>query len=83
LRDAGIRMETNWATLSGTMAFFTSSGALINWTVGGWMVYKGEMSLGTFWTVNAMLGLIYGPMQWFAQVNNWFSPCHGWSRAHL
>jgi ATP-binding cassette subfamily B protein len=55
------------------MAFFTSLASLINWTVGGYMVYAGEMSLGDFWRVHAYLSLIYGPMQWFAQVNNWFS----------
>jgi ATP-binding cassette subfamily B protein len=31
------------------------------------------LSLGDFWKVHAYLGLLYGPLQWFAQVNNWFS----------
>jgi len=37
------------------------------------MVYRHELTLGEFWEVNAYLNLIYGPLQWFAQVNNWFS----------
>jgi ATP-binding cassette subfamily B protein len=73
LRDAGIRADSTWAVVAGVMAFFTSLASLINWTVGGYMVYAGEMSLGDFWRVHAYLSLIYGPMQWFAQVNNWFS----------
>ncbi len=73
LRDAGIKIDTQWYTIFGVMSFFTSLGLLINWTVGGYMVYAGQMTLGDFWKVNAYLGLIYGPLQWFSQVNNWFS----------
>jgi ATP-binding cassette subfamily B protein len=73
LRDAGVRVDTLWQTVFGVMSFFTSLGSLINWTVGGYFVYSGQMSLGDFWKVHAYLGLLYGPMQWFAAVNNWFS----------
>jgi ATP-binding cassette subfamily B protein len=73
LRDAGIRADTRWFTIFGLMSFFTSLGALINWLVGGYMVYAGQMSIGDFWKVNQLIGLIYAPLQWFAQVNNWFS----------
>ncbi len=73
LRDAGVNADTRWYTIFGVMSFFTSLGALINWTVGGYMVYKGTLLLGDFWMINAYLLLIYGPLQWFAQVNNWFS----------
>ncbi len=72
LRDAGVQADNRWFTVFGAMSFFTSLGALINWTVGGYMVYRGQLSLGNFWKMNQFLGLIYGPMQWFAQVNNWF-----------
>jgi ATP-binding cassette subfamily B protein len=72
LRNAGIRADTQWYTIFGAMTFFTSLGTLINWTVGGYMVYRKQMSLGEFWMMHQYLGLIYGPMQWFAQVNNWF-----------
>jgi ATP-binding cassette subfamily B protein len=73
LRDAGMRVDTTWYTIFGVMSFFTSLGALINWTLGGYFVYRGDMSMGDFWRVHAYLGLLYGPMQWFAAVNNWFS----------
>ena len=73
LRDAGIRVDTKWNTLFGFMSLFMSLGTLINWTVGGMMVYHGQMTLGTFYKVNALLGLVYGPLAWFAQVNQWFS----------
>jgi ATP-binding cassette subfamily B protein len=73
LRDAGLNADNRWFTIFGVMSFFTSLGTIINWTVGGYFVYAHEMTLGDFWKVHAYLGLIYGPMQWFAQVNNWFS----------
>jgi ATP-binding cassette subfamily B protein len=73
LREAGIRADTYWATIFGFMSFGTACGALINWTVGGYFVVRGDLSLGEFWTAQAYLNLVYGPMQWFAQVNNWFS----------
>ena len=73
LRDAGVKADSRWFTIFGCMTLFTSLGTLINWTVGGAMVYRHELTLGEFWEVNAYLNLIYGPLQWFAQVNNWFS----------
>ena len=73
LRDAGIAGDTRWFTIFGAMSLFVGMGALINWAVGGWMVYKGQMTFGDFYLFNAYLALIYGPLAWFAQVNNWFS----------
>jgi len=73
LRDAGIAGDTRWNTIFGVMSLFVGLGSLINWAVGGYMVYRGQMNLGDFWLFNAYLALIYGPLQWFAQVNNWFS----------
>lgn len=73
LRDAGVRADTKWYTVFGYMTFFTALGGLINWTVGGYMVYQGSLSLGDFIKVNSYLMLVYGPLQWFGQLNNWFS----------
>ena len=33
----------------------------------------GEMTLGTLLAANQPLWQVYGPLQWFAQVNQWFS----------
>lgn len=73
LRDSGVRADTRWYTIFGAMSLFTSLGVIINWAVGGLMVYRGTMTLGDFWKVNAYLMLVYGPLQWFAQLNHWFS----------
>ncbi len=73
LKEAGIRADSYWHSVFGAMSFCTSLGAVILWAVGGYLVYSGEMTLGDFWRAQAYIGLVYGPMQWFAQVNNWFS----------
>jgi ATP-binding cassette subfamily B protein len=73
LRDAGIYVDTRWYTIFGAMSFFTALGAVINWTLGGYMVHQGTLTLGEFWRINAFLALVYGPLQWFSAINQWFS----------
>lgn len=73
LRDAAAKADMTWYTAFGAMSFCTSLGAVLHWTVGGYFLYTGRLTLGQFWMINAYLGLVYGPLQWFAQVNNWFS----------
>lgn len=73
LRDAGVHADSRWFTIFGFMLFFTSLARLTCWTVGGYMVFHDQMTLGAFWKTSAYLELVYGPIQWFAAVNNWFS----------
>ena len=73
LQNAGINADTRWFTIFGAMTLFTSLGALINWTYGGYLVYTNQMNFGNFWLFNAFLAQIYMPLQWFGQLNNWFS----------
>lgn len=73
LRDAGVKADTRWYTIFGAMSFFAGAGTIVAWTVGGTMVVRGHMTLGDFYRVIQYLALVYGPLQWFAQFNNWFS----------
>lgn len=72
-RDAAIRAEQTWQTQFGVMNLCVVLGTLILWGYGGWMTLTNRITFGQFFMLNAYLGMIYGPMQWFAQVNNWFS----------
>lgn len=72
-RDAAMLSEQTWQSQFGLMVFCVVLGTLILWGLGGYYVLTGKLSLGQFVMMNSFLGLIYGPMQWFAQVNNWFS----------
>lgn len=73
LRDAGVAGDQAWFTVFAGMMFFTTIGTLLSWAVGGYLVVKGQLKLGDFWMLNAFLLQVYGPLQWFAAVNNWFS----------
>lgn len=73
LRNVGVHADTKWFTIFGGMMFFTSLGSVICWAVGGWMVVQGRLTVGEFYRIFALLALVYGPLQWFAAINNWFS----------
>ncbi|MDX2066510.1 MAG: ABC transporter ATP-binding protein [Fimbriimonadaceae bacterium] len=73
LREAGVMVDRRWYTIFGAMTFFTSLGMIILWTAGGVMVTQGKLTLGQFWSVQAYMALVYGPLQWFSAVNQWFS----------
>lgn len=73
LRDAGVKADSRWFTIFGGMMFFTTMGTILCWGMGGYLVVKGRLSLSEFYMVQAYLALVYGPLQWFAAVNNWFS----------
>lgn len=73
LRESGVQADRRWFTVFGAMMFFTALGTLICWTVGGKMVIDRQLTIGEFYQINAYLALVYGPLQWFAAVNNWFS----------
>lgn len=73
LRDSGMVADRAWFTIFGMMMMLTSMGTLICWSVGGYMVWHGKLTIGEFYSVTAYLALVYGPLQWFAAVNNWFS----------
>ncbi|MDI9636794.1 ABC transporter ATP-binding protein [Kamptonema cortianum] len=73
LRSAMASADMRWHTAFGGMTFCVALGAVIHWTVGGWMLFTGRLTLGQFYMISAYLGALYGPLQWFASVNNWFS----------
>jgi ATP-binding cassette subfamily B protein len=73
LRDAAAKADMTWYTAFGLMSFCVAMGTVIHWSLGGFMLFTGKITLGQFWLVSAYLGMVYGPLQWFAQLNNWFS----------
>lgn len=73
LRDAGVQADTRWFTIFGAMMFCTTMGTVLCWAVGGYFIVQKRLTLSEFWMMQAYLSLVYGPLQWFAQVNNWFS----------
>lgn len=73
LADAGIRADRRWYVFEGTTAFLTGLGSIINWTYGGYLVLSDQLTLGSLLAAQQLLWLVYGPLQWFGMLNNWFS----------
>ncbi|MCH7944390.1 MAG: ABC transporter ATP-binding protein, partial [Armatimonadetes bacterium] len=71
--DAAMAADKRWYTVLGAMSLCVSMGILINWGLGGYFVLIGRLTLGEFIMVNSYLIMVYGPLMWFAQINNWFS----------
>ncbi len=70
---AAVAADQRWYTILGAMSMCVSLGTLINWGLGGYFVLIGRLTLGEFVMANAYLLMVYGPLMWFAQINNWFS----------
>ena len=72
-RQAGVDTEINSEVFFATMTFLTGLGVLIVWLLGGKEVLAGDLTLGTLLAFYSYMWMIYGPLQWFAQVNSWMT----------
>jgi ATP-binding cassette subfamily B protein len=70
---AAVAADQRWYSILGAMSMCVSFGMLINWGLGGYFVTIGRLTLGEFVMANSYLLMVYGPLMWFAQINNWFS----------
>ncbi|MBC8100956.1 MAG: ABC transporter ATP-binding protein, partial [Cytophagales bacterium] len=70
---AGITVDRKWYRFESVMVFVTGWGPVINYGYGGYLVLNDEIELGTLLAMQILLWQVYGPLQWFGQVNNWFS----------
>ena len=73
LRRIAVRTEINWKIFFATSSFVTGLGVLIIWFFGGLEMMKDELSLGKLMAFYGYMWLVYGPIQWFGQVNNWMT----------
>ncbi len=75
LVDIGVRADSMWFRLFAVMNAINSSGALLVWLFGGYMViYRlGDMTLGKLVAFIAYLNMFYGPMRWFGNIYNWMN----------
>lgn len=54
---------------------FMFLGQVIVTFIGGMMVVRGEITLGTFLTFIAYLSMLYGPLEFMSWVSNWWARC--------
>jgi ATP-binding cassette subfamily B protein len=72
-QNVGVETDRHWSIFHGTIALMTGVGVLIVWLLGGMQVLDGSMTLGTLMAFYSYIWLIYGPLQWFGQLNSWMT----------
>jgi ATP-binding cassette subfamily B protein len=70
---AGIATEINRTTFFSTVTLLTGVGVLIVWYFGGQEVMLGELTVGMLVQILAYMWMVYGPLEWFGQVNSWIT----------
>ena len=73
LTDRAVATEINWAVFFSTTTLFTGLGVLIVWYYGGREVLLERLTLGTLLAFYSYMWLLYGPLQWFGEVNSWMT----------
>ena len=73
IRQLAIRTEVNWEIFFATTTLLTSFGMLIVWLLGGREVIRDLLTVGTLLAFYAYMWMLYEPIEWFGQVNNWMT----------
>jgi len=75
--DADIEIGNRAAKIFPMLFYLLKIGSYIVWGVGGWQVMNqtGSMNYATLMTFVAYFSLIYGPIEFLADVSNWWSEC--------
>jgi len=73
LAMSGMVADRWWYRSEAVVNLFIGTAPLINWGYGGYLVITGEIGFGTLMAMQILLWQVYGPLQWFGQVNQWFS----------
>ena len=71
--DAGIATNVNRTIFFSTVTLLTGMGVLIVWYFGGQEVMDGKITIGTLLQFYAYMWMVYGPLEWFGQVNSWIT----------
>jgi ATP-binding cassette subfamily B protein len=73
LCTASVNADRLWMTFFSTMGFTSALGIFLVWFFGGWRVLAGEVTVGELVAFMQYQLILYRPLQWFAQLNNWLT----------
>lgn len=73
--NSELKLENAAFTTFPLVYLFMFTAQIIVTALGGIMVVKSELTLGTLLTFNAYLAMLYGPMEFMSWVSNWWSRC--------
>ncbi len=65
--------DRRWITYALFIEFLMTSGIFIMLFYGGGQILKGNMSLGTLIAFQGYLFILYEPLRWFNQINQWMT----------
>ncbi len=68
-----VQTSVNRTVFFATISFLTGFGVIIIWFFGGQEVISGELTLGTLLAFYYYMWMVYGPLEWFGQVNSWMT----------
>ncbi len=75
LAAAEIRLSTTETTAFPLVYLMMFAAQVILTAVGGIMVLRGELTLGTLIAFIAYMSMLYGPLEFMSWVSNWWSRC--------
>jgi len=73
ITNIGVETSTNRTVFFATVTFLTSLGVIAVWLLGGREVIGGRLSIGTLLAFYSYMWMVYGPLEWFGQVNSWMT----------
>lgn len=73
LAESGLMADRWWYRSETLVTILVGLAPLINWGFGGYLVLGGMLTIGKLMAMQILLWQVYGPLQWFGQVNQWFS----------
>ena len=68
-----LQTSVNRTVFFATISFLTGFGVIIIWFFGGQEVISGELTFGTLLAFYTYMWMVYGPLEWFGQVNSWMT----------
>ena len=71
--DIGVATNVSRTVFFATITFLTGLGVTIVWYFGGQSVLADGLSLGTLLAFYYYMFMVYGPLEWFGQVNAWMT----------
>ena len=73
ITNIGVETSINRTAFFATVTFLTSLGVIAVWLLGGREVIGGKLSIGTLLAFYSYMWMVYGPLEWFGQVNSWMT----------
>lgn len=77
LRDMSVTAERSWFIFAAVLNFIMSFGLFFTWYFGGRMILNQELSLGQLMAFISYIWMLYGPLQFFSNINNFLTRAFG------